>query len=110
MTALDPAARLRRADYLILSAFCLVLFGYTLPVDRVFTGHECVIPESSREMLADGDSIIPKCGGFPWLKRPPLCHWITIGVAGVFGHLESNWVYRLAPIALAGLIVLLVCA
>ena len=96
----EPGAerRLTRGDYAVLAAFCLVLFGYACFSGRVLTMHEARLPEASREMLAAGDWIIPRCGGRPWLERPPLPHWITMGVASLFGRCDQVWIVRIPPV------------
>jgi 4-amino-4-deoxy-L-arabinose transferase-like glycosyltransferase len=99
--------RLRPADYLVLSAFCLVLFGYSVIAGRRLTGHESVHPESAREMLVNHDWLIPHMGGEPWLERPPLPIWILAGFDLVFGTADSDRVVRLAPACQALCVVLL---
>jgi len=89
--------QLRRSDYALLCVFSLVLFGYSLFGGRVLTLHEARLPQAAREMMADGDWIVPKCGGRPWLERPPLPHWITIGVASIFGRCDEAWIVRIPP-------------
>jgi len=90
-------ARLRRTDYLGLGLFAFVLFGYAMVGGRPLTMHEAIVPQSAREMLADGDWIIPKGGGRPWLERPPLPQWITAAVAWAAGRADREWVVRLPP-------------
>jgi 4-amino-4-deoxy-L-arabinose transferase-like glycosyltransferase len=92
---------LRRADYCWLALFSFLLFGYAMVGGRPLTMHEAVLPQSAREMLADGDWIVPKSGGRPWLERPPLPQWITAAVAGLLGGADREWVVRL-PAALMG--------
>ena len=88
----DPCLeqRLRRRDYGILVLVCVALFGFSLVNGRVLTGHESVLPENAREMLADHDWIIPKCGGTPWLERPPVPDWIMVSIGAVFGHCDRG--------------------
>ncbi|MBX7074969.1 MAG: hypothetical protein K1X71_17645 [Pirellulales bacterium] len=101
----DP---LLRQDYLLLATFCAVLFGLSLVGGRPLSRHEGVLPQSSREMLADHDFIVPKSGGRPWLESPPLPQWITVGVASVFGRCDREWIVRIAPAAMGTIVVLLV--
>ena len=96
-------SKTRPADYAILIAFCAILFGFNLFSGRPLSLHEARLPETSREMMARGDYIIPRSGGRPWLERPPLPHWLTIAASKVLGqHCDSVWVVRL-PAALAGM-------
>lgn len=99
-----------RRDFILLSLFCLALFGYSMFSGRPLSLHEARLPEVSREMLRNGDWLIPQSGGRPWLERPPLPHWITVAVSAVLGqHCDSVWVVRL-PAALAGLVTVLLTA
>ena len=100
--------RLRRADYLWLGLFCFALFGYAMVGGRPLTMHEAVLPQSAREMLADGDWVVPKSGGRPWLERPPLPQWITVAVAGLLGGTDREWAVRLPPALMGTAVVFLV--
>jgi 4-amino-4-deoxy-L-arabinose transferase-like glycosyltransferase len=98
-----------RRDYLLLLAFSLLLFGVGMYGGRPLTMHESVLAQSSREMLASGDWLVPTSGGRPWLERPPLPQWITAGFIALFGNAEGEAVVRLGP-ALAGTWTVLVAA
>jgi len=100
---------LRRIDGLLLSAYCCVLFGVALWSGRPLTLHESVLPQSAREMLADGDWVVPKKGGTPWLESPPLPQWITVALATPFGRCDTEAIVRLGP-ALVGWAVVLLTA
>src|SRR5262245_30244973 len=97
---------LQRRDYLILARFCLVLFGYAVLRGKVLTGHESVQPENAREMMADRDWLVPKCGGLPWLERPPLPHWIIGGIDALCGQYNNDRIVRIGPVLMATLVVL----
>lgn len=107
MSGTMPENRLRRNDYLILIAFCALLFGSTIGVGRVLSGHESVVPQGVREMLADGDWLVPKCGGIIWLERPPLSHWFIAGLVTVTGS-DQDWMMRTSAALAAAFIVCLV--
>lgn len=104
----QSAGQLRRNDYLLLTAFCLLFFGFSLIGGRPLSMHEGVLPQSAREMLADHDWVIPKNGGRPWLESPPLPQWITVGIASLFGHCDQVWIVRIGPALAATWAVLLV--
>src|SRR5262249_26941363 len=55
------------------------------------------------------DWLIPTSGGRPWLHRPPLPHWVILGIASLAGRCDSEWVVRLAP-TLAGTVTVLLLA
>ncbi len=97
---------LRRNDYLLLASFCLGLFCFALGFDRSFSTHETIHCVNVREMIADGDWIVPHFGGRPWLERPPLPFWITIPIVQLLGDVHAA--YRLAPLLAAIPCVLLV--
>lgn len=99
--------RLRRNDYLLVGVVSLVLFGYALVETRPLTMHEAVLPQNAREMFADHDWLIPKYGGQPWLERPPLPQWLTVGIASVVGRCDSEWIVRLGPV-LTGVAIVLI--
>ncbi len=92
-------APLRRSDYLLVAAFMAVLYSVSLAAPRVLGNHETIHCQNVREMLADGDYIIPHCGGRPWLERPPLPFWITLPFVALFG--EGAVVFRLISFCVA---------
>ncbi len=101
--------RVRGGDYLLLFGFCLLLFGYSMVGGRPLTMHEAVVPQSTREMVASGDWIVPTSGGRPWLERSPLPHWITAAICAPLGACGREWAVRL-PAALMGTAVVLLVA
>ncbi len=101
---------LRLRDYLLLAAFSLFLFGFSMFSGAPLSLHSARLPECSREMMSNHDWFIPRSGGRPWLERPPLPHWITIATSALLGqHCDSVWVVRL-PAALAGMSITLITA
>ena len=105
-----PASSLSRRDFILLALFCLALFGYSMFSGRPLSLHEGRLPEVSREMMRNGNWLIPMSGGRPWLERPPLPHWMTIATSAVLGqHCDSVWVVRL-PAAIAGVVAVLCTA
>ena len=79
----------------------VIVFAIAGLSGRSITTHESVHCQNVREMLADGDWIIPHYGGRVWLERPPLPHWATAAVVAVTGQWDAEWPYRLSA-ALAG--------
>lgn len=102
--------RLTRGDYAWLVGYCLLLFGISLWGGRPLSRHEAVLPQTAREMLQDGDLLIPKSDGRPWLESPPLPQWITVSVAALVGRCDREWIVRIAPLAVATGAVLLTAA
>ena len=98
MSALD---RPRPRDYLIVFFFGLMLFGFAGFSGRPLTMHEARLPETSREMKANHNWLLPASGGRNWLERPPLPHWIVVTAMTIARHDDVVWVVRL-PSAIAG--------
>jgi len=104
------ADRLRWHDYLLLKVFCALLFGYVAISGRPLTLHEARLPETSREMMARHDWLLPMDGDRPWLERPPFPHWCMMAVAKLIGqHCDNEWSVRI-PSALAGMLIVILVA
>jgi len=93
--------RLTRQDWFLLVGASLIVFAIAGFSGRSITTHESVHCQNVREMLTDGDWIIPHYGGRVWLERPPLPHWMTAVVIAATGQVGAEWPYRLSA-ALAG--------
>jgi 4-amino-4-deoxy-L-arabinose transferase-like glycosyltransferase len=59
-------------------------------------------------MQVHQDWLVPTVGGLPWLERPPLSHWVLVGVGTVFGGLDQDWIARIGPILVSPWIVCMV--
>jgi len=105
LSRLDAAFSLSLRDHGLLIGYCCALFGISLIGGRPLTLHESVLPQSAREMLADGDWIVPKKGGEPWLESPPLPQWCTVAIATVIGRCDAEWIVRIGPALVATLTV-----
>ena len=95
-------------DRLVLVLYASLLFGVSLWGGRALSMHEARLPQTSREMYSAGEWLVPTLGGRPWLERPPLPHWITIGIGHCVGGLETETAVRIAPALMGVLTVLLV--
>lgn len=103
-------SRLRLRDFLILAAFCLLLFGFEMFSGRPLSLHEARLPELSREMFLHHNWLFPQSGGRPWLERPPLPQWIEVATSLLLGQqCDKVWVVRL-PSALMGMATVLMTA
>src|SRR5262245_41139097 len=107
MSTPDHASGLKKLDFLLLLLYGLALFSFPLAFGRTLSTHETVHCLNIREMLSDGDWIIPHYGGRPWLERPPLPFWLTLPIVAVLG--DNALAYRLAPLVVA-LPCILLCA
>jgi 4-amino-4-deoxy-L-arabinose transferase-like glycosyltransferase len=92
---------MRWTDFLLLVAFVGLMAVAPLTVDRILGNHETVHCQNLREMIADGDWLIPHYGGRPWLERPPLPFWLSMPLVSTFG--DSARVFRVMSV-LVGLI------
>src|SRR4051812_42051687 len=69
--------------------FCLFLNH------RDVTGaHEGRVVATAREMLADGDWLIPHCNGQLRLRKPPLPYWLTM-IDWKLAGITDAWLARL---------------
>ena len=51
-------------------------------------GHEVLVAQTAREMLARGDYLFPTFGGEPRLQKPPLAYWLAAAGEALFGANE----------------------
>jgi len=104
----DP--RERKTWWLSVTALgCLGLFivFFDLNGYRTLTKHEGFVAVVSREMLQSGDWVVPRFGGLPRLKKPPLAYWCAAGTSAIFGE-HAPWTARfpfaVSALLLAGLV------
>jgi 4-amino-4-deoxy-L-arabinose transferase-like glycosyltransferase len=102
------SANLHRRDYLHLAVFAILLFATVLVSGKPLTMHEARLPQTSWEMMVNGEWLLPHSGERPWLERPPFPQWVTIAVGHVFGGLDREWIVRIPPVLMSALILLLV--
>ena len=62
--------------YLLLAAFCAGLFFWRLGAVPLIGYDEGLYAESSREMLATGNYVVPFCNGGPFYEKPPATYWL----------------------------------
>lgn len=76
---------------------------------RALETHEIFVAQTSREMIAQGDFVVPSFGGELRLKKPPLMYWAVVGVAKVAGRPDvPEWSARL-PSAFAAMALVAAC-
>lgn len=93
-SAVHPALLLLLAGFIVTSGMA------TLPMD----GHEAFVVQTTHEMQARNDWVVPWFNDEPRLHKPPLNYWLTGAIAwaaGALDHIEA-WHGRLVS-ALAGL-------
>jgi 4-amino-4-deoxy-L-arabinose transferase-like glycosyltransferase len=101
------AEPLRRWDLAGVACYCLVLYSLVLSAGGPLTLHEGPLSQTSRQMAADHDWVIPHYGHAPWLERPPLPQWLTVGIGAIVGGIDREWVIRIGPALCGTLTVLL---
>ncbi len=74
-----------RLPYLLLAAACCLLFFWRLGEVPLIGLDEGLYAETSREMLASGDYVVPTCNGGPFYDKPPLAYWLQAVSMRVFG-------------------------
>ena len=104
---LSPGARL---GYSCVAAFVVLVWFALLPVRPLFNPDEGRYAEIPREMLSDGDWIIPHLNGLAYVEKPPLQYWATAASLKVFGQGEFGARFYMAACAVGTLAVVWVLA
>ncbi|MFM9964261.1 MAG: ArnT family glycosyltransferase [Planctomycetaceae bacterium] len=95
MSTLAGETRLNRHDIVRLTLFCAGLFGLGMINSGEMSWPESVVPQTARTMLGNGDWLIPKRGGAPWLEGVPLAQWLSAGTWWLLGDEGRVWPMRL---------------
>jgi|GEM_PF-1232947 len=94
--------------WLLLTTLSVLVFGYNLGPARSLTEHETYVAAPAKQMVTEGDYILPRIGTHPWVEKPPLPYWLSaVACAAADEFTERN--VRL-PSVLAGLCVVLIVA
>jgi len=88
-----------------LAAMVAALWLALLPLRPLFNPDEGRYAEIPREMLADGDWVIPHLNGLAYIEKPPLQYWATAVVFKVLGQSVLAARFYVAACALATLLV-----
>ena len=65
-----------------IAAFWMLSAG---PLDN----HECFVSVTSREMLTDGNWVMPTFNGQPRLQKTPLSYWLVANIARFTGRVDE---------------------
>ncbi len=103
------ASRLRWFEYALLFAFGLTLLGMNLGGARALTYHEVTFAGPAKEMLRDGNWIVPTIAGVPFTDKPPLTAWLIAGSLTLF-QTDAEWAARFPSIVSAALTALMIAA
>ena len=85
-----------------LGVVAAVVLFFKLGDFRSFGTHETYAVVPAREMLESGDWIVPRSGGLPRLRKPPLSYWVVAGSVSLFGEM-NEWTVRV-PAAVSSLL------
>ena len=91
--------------FLLVMAVAALLFFSRISTP-LLEPEEARYAEIPRQMLADGQWLVPHLHGQPYLDKPPLMYWAVMASYSVFG--VHDWAARLVP-ALAGLLTVAFC-
>ncbi len=94
--------------WLLLVALSVTTFGYNLGPARSLTEHETYVAAPAKQMVTDGDYLLPRIGDHLWVEKPPLPYWLSAAVCAVMGEFTERSV-RL-PSLFAGIGVVLIVA
>ncbi len=75
----------RSVPYILLGAFCVLLFFWQLGTVPLIGFDEGCYAECSREMLASGNYVVPTCNGEPFFDKPPITYWLQAASMRAFG-------------------------
>lgn len=93
--------RSTRRDLLGLLALCAVTYFLGLTTHGLTNWQESMRALVAREMLDNGEWIVPTVAGRPYLAKPPMFYWLQITLATILGGRCGELELRLA-VALAG--------
>lgn len=93
-----------RAKWFAAAVFlvCVLAAFFNLGGHKSFGSHEGVAVAPAREMLVSGDWVVPRIGGEPRLRKPPLGYWVIAASAAVWGQVDE-WSARF-PAAFSSLL------
>lgn len=92
-------------------AFAIVaVLGLTLGIGlgsaSRLTYHEAFVAQAAREMLRDGDWLVPHVDGRPWLEKPPLLIWTVAALGRACGGITETVARVPTALAASGLVAL----
>jgi len=113
---IDPKPALETEDiscrqwWMMLAIFVVVagvVLFYELGDFRTLGSHEVFAAVPAREMVESGNWVVPRFGGLPRLRKPPLVYWVLASTSRLFGELNELTVRLPAAISALALSILM---
>lgn len=104
MLKLDPAPASYRRDLALLALVFGLLYFFQLGDSNLVNPDESRYGEIPREMVAQGEYVLPRLNGVFYFEKPPLMYWTVAGFLKVFGPDELAMRATPALFALAGIL------
>jgi len=81
----------RTVKILIVCGVLLIsaVIAFWMLSERTLDSHECFVSLTAREMLQNGEWLIPTCNGHPRLNKTPLSYWLVAGAAMITGKVDE---------------------
>src|SRR5262245_56897680 len=90
---------------LALVVYSLFLNFFNLGGATTLWHHEALVGLTAREMLFNGNWLVPHMNGVPRLEKTPLAYWMVAGLGSLVGEVDE-WTVR-APAALSGVLLVM---
>jgi dolichol-phosphate mannosyltransferase len=100
---LDRQGKDQSLRALVAVVFVAALLFFSRLRSPLLEPDEARYAEIPRQMLTHGQFLIPTLHGEPYMHKPPLLYWLTMGAYSLFGI--HDWVARLIPCSAAFLTV-----
>jgi 4-amino-4-deoxy-L-arabinose transferase-like glycosyltransferase len=83
--------RLNRNEYLVLCGLLLlgIVNAFWMLPTITLEDHECYVAVTAREMVQNGNWILPTMNGQPRINKTPMSYWIVAGIGKITGHIDE---------------------
>ncbi|MEO8196206.1 MAG: glycosyltransferase family 39 protein [Thermoanaerobaculia bacterium] len=106
MPPLDSASATRWRDVFCLALFFGLLYFFQLGDAHLANPDEGRYAEIPREMIANGDYVLPRLNGVFYFEKPPLVYWLVAGFERLLGPNELAVRATPALFALTGVLLI----
>lgn len=105
--AKKPLGPLPVWSWLLLIALSAVIFGYNLGGARTLTEHETYLAGPAKQMVLDGDYLIPRIGEHLWIEKPPLPYWAAAAACVAAGEFSERMVRLPSTLTAIGVVLII---